>query len=81
MRLKAEQAAEDGNAPARPCNFTWVRLIKRVYAVDPLRGPKAGTTMKVVSFIESPQEEVIQKILSNNHGPQMFPQMFPTCAP
>jgi hypothetical protein len=27
-------AAEEGSAPARPCNFTWARLIKRVYEVD-----------------------------------------------
>jgi hypothetical protein len=73
MRLKAEKAlapqpavaAEEGSAPARPCNFTWAKLIKRVYEVDPLRCPKCETTMKVVSFIEPPQEAVIEKILKH----------------
>lgn len=56
-------AAEEGSAPARPCNFTWARLIKRVYEVDPLACPECGTTMKVISFIEPPQQDVIEKIL------------------
>jgi hypothetical protein len=56
---------EEASAPARPCNFTWARLIKRVYEVDPLRCAECGATMKVISFIEPPQEEVIQKILKH----------------
>jgi hypothetical protein len=38
-------------------------LIKRVYEVDPLCCPECGGQMKVVSFIEPPQREVIEKIL------------------
>ncbi len=56
-------ATEEGSAPARPCNFTWAKLIKRVYEVDPLACPECGATMKVLSFIEPPQEAVIEKIL------------------
>jgi len=52
-------------APARPCNYTWARLIKRVYEVDPLLCAECGATMKVISFIEPPQEDVIEKILKH----------------
>jgi hypothetical protein len=38
-------------------------LIKRVYEVDPLRCEHCGGQMKVLSFIEPPQREVIEKIL------------------
>ena len=38
-------------------------LIKRVYEIDPLACPKCGGKMKVVSFIEPPQGDVIEKIL------------------
>jgi hypothetical protein len=73
LRLKAARAAapqpavaaQEGSAPARPCNFTWAKLIKRVYEVDPLICPECGTTMKVVSFIEPPQQDVIEKILKH----------------
>jgi len=61
--LGATVAAEEASAPARPCNFTWARLIKRVYEVDPLVCSECGATMKVISFIEPPQEDVIERIL------------------
>ena len=38
-------------------------LIKRVYEIDPLTCPHCGSQMKVVAFIEPPQEEVSEKIL------------------
>ena len=38
-------------------------LIKRVYEVDPLTCGQCGGQMKVVSFIEPPQTEVIERIL------------------
>ena len=38
-------------------------LIKRVYEVDPLACPECGGRMKVISFIEPPQEAVIERIL------------------
>jgi hypothetical protein len=61
--LGATVAVEEASAPARPCNFTWARLIKRVYEVDPLVCSECGATMKVISFIEPPQEDVIERIL------------------
>ncbi len=38
-------------------------LIKRIYEIDPMVCPKCGQDMKVVSFIEPPQANVIEKIL------------------
>jgi hypothetical protein len=69
MRKKAEEAAEtlsQGNAcvlpPAR-CSQTWAMLIKRVYEIDPLVCSRCGGEMKIVSFIDPPQNGVIEKIL------------------
>jgi hypothetical protein len=45
----------------RKCRTTWAALIKCVYEVDPLKCPKCGGTMKIVSFIE--EARVIEKIL------------------
>jgi hypothetical protein len=38
-------------------------LIKRVYEVDPLECPQCGGTMKIISFIERCQGDVIERIL------------------
>ena len=69
MRRKAEAAGEstsgpDTNreAPGR-CSQTWAMLIKRVYEIDPMVCPKCGSEMTVVSFVDPPQREVIEKIL------------------
>ncbi len=69
MRRKAA-AGGAGSAnlvPDRPppprCERTWAMLIKRVYEVDPLACPECGGRMKVISFIEPPQEAVIERIL------------------
>ena len=40
-------------------------LIKRVYETNPMACPKCGSEMAVVSFIEPPQREVIDKILQH----------------
>jgi hypothetical protein len=45
----------------RKCRMTWAALIKAVYEVDPLKCPKCGGQMKIVSFIEEPL--VIENIL------------------
>ena len=59
-------AAEDASvAAANRCSQTWAMLIKRVYEVDPLCCPECGGEMKVVSFIEPPQTDVIEDILKH----------------
>ena len=40
-------------------------LIKRIYEVDPLSCPECGGQMKVVSFMEPPQADVIEAILKH----------------
>ena len=47
----------------KKCRITWAALIKAVFEVDPLKCPKCGGTMKIVSFIE--EDEVIRKILKH----------------
>ena len=43
----------------------WASLIKRVWHVDPLRCPRCGSAMKIVSFIEPTQPDVIDAILTH----------------
>jgi hypothetical protein len=43
----------------------WAILIQRIYQTDPLRCPKCGGTMKIISFIVARQEEVVRKILQH----------------
>ena len=38
-------------------------MIKQVYEADPLCCPKCGSEMKIISFIERRQTDVIEKIL------------------
>ena len=69
MRKKTAKAAKQpsqGNAcvlPPTPCSQTWAMLIKKVYEIDPMACPRCGGEMKVVSFLNPPQREVIEKIL------------------
>ena len=42
---------------------SWAMLIKRVYEADPLTCPQCGGQMEVVTFIEPPQADVIERIL------------------
>jgi len=46
----------------------WAALIKQVYEVDPLLCPKCGGTMKILSFIERGQREVIRRRSSSYGG-------------
>ena len=57
----AEQAAAAG--PRAGSVSTWAMLIKRVYEVDPLVCAKCGGTMKIISFIERCQQDVVERIL------------------
>jgi hypothetical protein len=67
MRKKAEvEASSEDNASAAAAtrsSQTWAMLIKRVYEVDPLSCPHCGGEMKVVAFLEPPQDACVEKIL------------------
>ena len=69
MRKKAEAVASDESsseeAAATGSSPSWAMLIKRVYEVDPLSCPECGGQMKVVSFIEPLQADVIEAILKH----------------
>jgi hypothetical protein len=54
---------EPDNAFRRKCRMTWAALIKCVYEVDPLKCPKCGGEMRIISFIE--EDMVIEKIVSH----------------
>jgi hypothetical protein len=54
---------EPESAYVKKCRMTWAALIKAVYEVDPLKCPKCGGTMKIISFIED--DATIQKILKH----------------
>ncbi len=59
--LDAERSARSG--PRAGSISTWAMLIKRVYEVDPLVCAKCGGTMKIISFIERCQQDVVERIL------------------
>jgi hypothetical protein len=53
---------EPDTAFRRKCRMTWAALIKCVYEVDPLKCPKCGGEMRIVSFID--EDAVIEKIVT-----------------
>jgi hypothetical protein len=57
------QKLEPESAYVKKCRLKWAALIKAVYEVDPLKCPKCGGTMKVISFIED--DAIIKKILKH----------------
>ncbi len=71
-RAKADGAQNntvqiDDNQTPRPrlaCR-RWAALIQQVWRVDPLRCPRCGHRMKIVSFINPGQRDVIDKILTH----------------
>ena len=62
---QAKAGGENAEADAfiKKRRMNWAALIKKVYEVDPLRCPECGGEMKVISFIEKCQGEVVEKIL------------------
>ena len=72
IRAKAAgDEAHDAQSPAprspsaNAARRRWAALVKRVWHVDPLRCPTCGAAMKIVSFIEPTQPDLIQKILTH----------------
>jgi len=60
----AIEAAKPASEGPRAGSFsTWAMLIKRVFEVDPLECSKCGGQMKIISFIERRQRDVIERIL------------------
>jgi hypothetical protein len=59
--VNALKSAAD--APRAGSLSTWAMLIKRLDEIDPLACPHCGAAMKIVSFIECRQRDVIERIL------------------
>jgi hypothetical protein len=57
------QKLEPESAYVEKCRLKWAALIKAVYEADPLKCPKCGGTMKIISFIED--DATIKKILKH----------------
>ena len=55
--------SDEQSPSAQGARSSWAALIQRVYEVDPLSCPRCGERMRVISFIESRQRDVIEKIL------------------
>jgi hypothetical protein len=55
------RAARDEVRNARALRRSWVRLIRRIYEVDPLVCPSCGSEMKVIAFIT--EHDVVDAIL------------------
>ena len=56
---------EEDTPHRKQCRMRWAALIQRVHEVDPLKCPKCGGKMKIISFIEKHQRDVIEKILKH----------------
>ena len=80
--LDAQKSAAD--RPRAGSISTWAMLIKRVYEVDPLECPHCGGAMRIISFIERCQADLIERILRHcglwegplrsNAGPRAPPE-------
>ncbi len=62
------------SAYVKKCQLKWAALIKVVYEVDPLKCPKYGGTMKIISYIE--YDATIKKILQFQKVVSNFPKKF-----
>ena len=60
---RREQAETDLPEAEEQGSSTWAMLLRRVFEMEPLACPSCGAEMQVVSFIQPPQEEVIEAIL------------------
>ena len=62
----------------KKCRMSGAALIKCVYEADPLECPNCGGTMKVISFIEGHQSDVIDKILRHRGLWKVYPPRAPS---
>jgi len=55
------EARFSANGQSGRTGSTWAALVKRVLEVDPLECPKCGSRMKIISFMERGQREVVER--------------------
>jgi hypothetical protein len=64
--VTATGATDPGPTPAaRTARRRWAALIQRIWQVDPLTCPRCGGPMKIVSFINPGQRDVIDRVLTH----------------
>ena len=66
--------SEAGSTTSRPS--AWAALIQRVYETDPLICPRCGAKMRIISFIETRQRDVIEKILRGHQSAAMVDSLW-----
>jgi len=62
-RRLVDEARSAAKAQTSGTASSWAALVNRVFEVDPLKCPHCGSKMKVVSFIERRQRDIVEKIL------------------
>ena len=62
-------------------NHSRAALVKRVFEADPLTYPLCGSEMKVISFIELPRGDVIEKILRGHRRAALVDGLSQASAP
>jgi hypothetical protein len=78
----ATGATDPGPTPnARTARRRWAGLIKRIWQVDPLTCPRCGGRMKILSFINPAQRDVIDRILTHGGLSSRAPPAFARAPP
>lgn len=88
--LKPLAVQDDTNCPkpastscpsrrARRASVRWAMLMARIFEILPLKCPRCGQQMKIISFITQP--EVIEKILNHLGEPTRPPPISPARSP
>lgn len=67
--------AADSESSSRPRNYTWARLLRRVFQIDVLECPRCGGRLRILAAIQSP--EAIQRILGCLGLPARAPPLAP----
>jgi hypothetical protein len=62
-RRLVDEARSAAQAKSSGTASSWAALVNRVFEVDPLECPHCGSKMKIISFIERGQRDVVEKIL------------------
>ncbi len=88
LRAKTDgDGAHDAQSPAprtpsaSAARRRWAALLKRVWHVDPWRCPSCGAAMRIVSFIEPTQPDVIDAIQTHCGLPDEPPRAPPQAPP
>jgi hypothetical protein len=76
-----EHEENASTAAATRCSQTWAMLIKRVYEIDPMVCSQCGGEMKIVSFIDPPQNGVIERILHGHRRAALVDGLWQASAP